>query len=152
MFQKQHIERHTEWVKSSRFNWGSSPGRQPGRQAGKCKQKLCAQKRRAVNKTAPDADKCNASTERERGSGRRWQKIGKLPWQIHIASPFCLLLLHCEIFAMQIGPENCSTLERCSSAIKCKIFNNAAVHKNDRIRKRDRRAEREGENGTRNWR
>lgn len=108
---------------------------QPGRRANV--NKNCAPKNDAVNKTAPDADKCSASTEGEGRWAKDWKAAVANTYCHDEASPFCrllLLLLHCEIFAMQIGPENCSTLERCSSAIKCKIFNNAAVHKNDRIR------------------
>lgn len=131
MFQKQHIERH----RVSRNE--SIQSRQPGSLAGRRENvnKNCAPKNDAVNKTAPDADKCSASTEGEGRWAKDWKAAVANTYCHDEASPFCrLLLLHCEIFAMQIGPENCSTLERCSSAIKCKIFNNAAVHKNDRIR------------------
>lgn len=144
-----HITTQSESNRVASVEAAAQAGSLAGRRANV--NKNCAPKNDAqsIKRRQMPTNAMLAQRER-RGVGGGGQKIGKLPWQIHIASPFCLLLLHCEIFAMQIGPENCSTLERCSSAIKCKIFNNAAVHKNDRIRKRDRQEERERENGTRN--
>lgn len=88
MFQKQHRTTQSESNRVASIEAAAQAGSLAGRRANV--NKNCAPKNDAaavdgaVNKTAPDADKCNASTEREKGSGRRWAK----DWKAAVANTY----------------------------------------------------------------